>query len=771
MTTTVKLLTGHVLDRLRELPDASVHCCVTSPPYFGLRSYDLPDQVWGGDPICQHEWSDPHLDHKKGTGGSEKQRSNVGANEYASSSSFCVHCNAWQGSLGLEPTPDLFIEHLVQVFREVRRVLRDDGTFWLNIGDSYAGHNPTTGFRPGNETKNQGASNKNGVGRVHGVKPKDLLMVPLLLALALRDDGWYLRSEIIWAKCLSGGAIVYAKTAKGEMPTTVKDMVRLDPKTVQLWDGEKWNQCLEWHSVNGDAERKTKASRLLRARYEGKPTIVEGDIEIELRSGERIGCTREHKWPTDRGLIPASELRIGDIIDSCLIPEPAEPRCPVALDDDMVGWFIGLYIAEGSQSDGTIQIASHRKEILRFDRLRELVAIFDGYMSIQPGSENGCSVNLNSPMLCGLIETYVSCKIAKDKHLSPRCWKRSNRFLRAVMDGYLSGDGGVYKLGRWRLGFCKNDALAADLRCLSARIGGTLRLRRNYSKLNDHTFPGWAGSFYFDPARRHYPDSQIVAIRQSRARRYWDIVLDSDPHLFSLASGILTHNSNPMPESVTDRPTCAHEKIFLFSKSPRYYYDQEAVKEKAVSDHGSGTGFRREHRLTLSTGSDKPWTDVGGKRNMRNVWQLNSEPYKGAHFATFPTEIPRRAILAGTSGKGVCAECGAPWERVVINKDQGSARDASEYAAGLGLESAARTRLRSGFKPATITEQTWQPTCTHQAPIIPATVLDPFGGSGTTANVASENYRSAISVDLNPKYVKMQDKRFKTNLLSDIELE
>jgi DNA modification methylase len=127
------------------MPDESVNCCVTSPPYFGLRDY------------------------------------------------------GHAGQIGLEPTPDAFVAEMVAVFREVRRVLRKDGTLWLNLGDSYSGHN-LPGWRPGNEAKNKGSSNKNGVGYIAGLKPKDLIGIPWRVAFALQADGWYLRQDIIWSK-------------------------------------------------------------------------------------------------------------------------------------------------------------------------------------------------------------------------------------------------------------------------------------------------------------------------------------------------------------------------------------------------------------------------------------------------------------------------------------------------------------------------------------------------------------------------------------------
>lgn len=138
---------GDCRDVLRSLPDASVHCCVTSPPYFGLRDYGNDSQI------------------------------------------------------GLEPTPDAFVAELVSVFREVRRVLRDDGTLWLNLGDSYANDGKWGGARGGKHAS--GLHGESGIGRgkkTTGLKPKDRMMIPARVALALQADGWWLRDEIIWHK-------------------------------------------------------------------------------------------------------------------------------------------------------------------------------------------------------------------------------------------------------------------------------------------------------------------------------------------------------------------------------------------------------------------------------------------------------------------------------------------------------------------------------------------------------------------------------------------
>ena len=139
-----RIICGDAREVLRTLPERSVHCVVTSPPYCGLRDYGLEPVVWGGD--CEHEWGEQRLietgrnDGGRDIGGRGGNYQNDGPHKAgASQGAFCRRCDAWRGSLGLEPTPELYVEHIVEVMREVRRVLRDDGTLWLNMGDGRSG--------------------------------------------------------------------------------------------------------------------------------------------------------------------------------------------------------------------------------------------------------------------------------------------------------------------------------------------------------------------------------------------------------------------------------------------------------------------------------------------------------------------------------------------------------------------------------------------------------------------------------------------------------
>lgn len=205
---------GDCLKVLPTLEAELVQCCVTSPPYWGLRDYGLPSLVWDGDLGCEHEWGDEELPALKPYKNQVPQtigaKAGPATGQNSACGNFCSKCSAWRGSLGLEPTPELYVFHIVQVFREVKRVLKDDGTVWLNLGDSYASgkgtcYNPGGGPSSlGKERKEAGAhpldrGNKSTLD-ASGLKPKDLIGIPWRVAFALQSDGWYLRQDIIWAK-------------------------------------------------------------------------------------------------------------------------------------------------------------------------------------------------------------------------------------------------------------------------------------------------------------------------------------------------------------------------------------------------------------------------------------------------------------------------------------------------------------------------------------------------------------------------------------------
>ena len=219
------LYCGHVLEVLRELPNESVDMVMTSPPYWGLRTYKTEPQIWG-DNHCEHEWVTENFKQHAGRGdcqSSKKYSEQEPIPDMILKRDFCLKCNAWRGELGLEPTIELYISHLLQIFDEVKRILKKTGTCWVNIGDSYAGGKGQSGCGDSEYQANRTDATLNkpyhqmgGHGLTRpadgkiGVLPKSLCGIPERFVLGMQDRGWIRRNSIIWYK-------------KNPMPESVKD--------------------------------------------------------------------------------------------------------------------------------------------------------------------------------------------------------------------------------------------------------------------------------------------------------------------------------------------------------------------------------------------------------------------------------------------------------------------------------------------------------------------------------------------------------------------
>jgi len=278
-----------------------------------------------------------------------------------------------------------------------------------------------------------------------------------------------------------------------------------------------------------------------------------------------------------------------------------------------------------------------------------------------------------------------------------------------------------------------------------------------------------------EPGHTHEDDGRVKTGQENKHRRPdtglkpkdlvgmpWRIAFALQADGWYLRSDIIWSKPNPMPESVTDRPTRAHEYIFLLTKRPRYYCDADAIREEQTGNaHSRGKGLtpksapegsniRAKESWHLSTRD----VEVPRGRNRRTVWEITPQPMPEAHFATFPEALVEPCIKAGTSEIGACSQCGAPQRRSVLSQSTGSGdhRSVPGQDKPFSIPRGEYLRLTTG----------WQPSCTCNASDpVPCVVLDPFGGSGTVAKVARDLGRSSILIELNSKYVGIAKKRLR----------
>lgn len=558
MKTTHRIIVGDVLDGLRSMEAGSCRCCVTSPPYWGLRDYGTASWV-GGDAACDHKERNARNDGNRqgvdGFGGNANKdgHADMGAKQYRI---VCGKCGARRvdQQIGLESTPDEYVARIVAVFREVRRVLADDGTCWINLAGSYA----SGGMQPSQSPLLQSVRSCGTDGTEQQGSPET--------GFGCCDQCGGHRASLL---SRNSDSILRRGTSAADLSTAT---------------------CSD-------------------AQQDLRPTPLVASLPAGRRSTKR---------QSSRQLPDASGLE-----------------------------------AMASACQQERQTSS-------------------------PGA--------------GPSAHTTACTCGTSRMSQPLVVRTEGK------ESFFSACGRSDCNGIGRCGLCWCSLAIPSL---------------NIKQKDEVNI------------------AHLVAM-----------ALQADGWV--LRQTIVWHKPGPMPESVTDRCTKAHEYVFLLSKSPRYYCDMEAIAEAASNDSGfakqrmSGVDTWKYGRAAGGTGVDNH-NGIGGTsgngttRNARSVWTIGTQPFPEAHFATFPEELPRRCIKAGSSEKGKCPACGKPWVRV----DDGNA-----WAAAVGQ-----------------TKWTWKPTCECGGDPVPDVVLDPFVGSGTTLAVARSLGRNGIGCELNPDYAAMAEDR------------
>ena len=522
----VTVLCGDALTTLRGLPDESVQCCVTSPPYWGLRDYGTAE--WeGGDPECDHKPPYGSGSSKLGGGKATQESAKIYRDR-------CHKCGATRtdSQLGLEATPEAYVAKMVEVFREVRRVLRADGTLWLNLGDSYAA---ARSYQVP-DGKHCDVGNGMAASVPAGLKPKDLVGIPWRVAFALQQP-------------------YYTGRIKDE---------RMRYWLAGLVDGEGCMTVLRTTSPHGSGE--------------SYPPV----LQVRMCDDGPI-----HRCAEITGLGTAS------------------PR----QDPPSQGGQRGSYQWRLSARNAA-DVAGEIYPYLLVKRKQALLVWNQQLVRESYQTKRGVTIPTDA--------------LEKQKEI--------RRLIRAL-----------------------NASEPVDL-------------------------PSWLK----EPPPQYEPG-------------------------WYLRSDCIWAKPNPMPESVTDRPTKAHEYLFLLSKSERYYYDADAIAEPSVGTWNSAkstlaaNGIKNVHlyetgqRRTAGADTFHRDEDRTG-RNRRTVWTITTKPYPDAHFATFPPELPRLCIKAGSKKGG--------------------------------------------------------------------TVMDPFAGAGTTVWQAKELNRKGIAIELNPEYCGLIAQRCSQGVLA-----
>lgn len=702
----INIRNGNVIDELKKIPDESVDCVVSSPPYYGLRDYSavatysassvdevietanidlqshrgrvlehqkyryyLTDplfddkkkrwyvslkydvsEIWGGNPECIHEWSEYSKKLHNGRGDAQSSALYSEQNDVPDaeiSHNLCRNCGAWRGQLGLEPTYQMYGEHLMLVMKELKRVLKKTGTLFWNMGDSYAssgGSSRHFGYSDPKWAKARNGSFEEPTAFDQGIEPKSLMMIPERFAMALIDDGWILRNKIVWYK-------------RNAMPSSTSD--RLSNKWEYVFF---FTKSKRYHFDLDSIRKPLEESSIERISQENVPNQFKEGKSADFAETEPVNN------------IPKIMNNMHQKYDY------TEPR-----EDDSK-----YPKEEHGQKSGV----GH-------------------YLSIQKRRN----------------QSYIDAKI-----LYPDDPQKQKEYIKAVHDNlnkYGVNPGDVITPEKKPYAVADRDEEYVEYRNLPP-------LQELSDFLNKHR------------KNLGYTIDQIESKMGSQSPHHW-FNAESYPNVddWKKIKGILE-----LPDTYDKAMT----EVFL----------KPSEKQNNIIGANPGDVDVDESAYDIFTDPDMQdafieFLERERPELLRSVFlDIPTMSHSFAHFAVFPERLVRPFIEAGCPSE-VCIKCGRP--KLQFFTYTGKFYD---HATGEYVESHDRKKKRkimdatgasdlSVFNTEVIKEKVskWLPSCKCNAGFGPGTVLDPFAGSGTVGVVAKEQGKNAILIEVSPEYLEI----------------
>ena len=637
--------------------------------------------------------------------------------------------------IGLEPTLGEWVENIVTVGREIHRVLRDDGSFWLNLGDSYSSSN---GQGRGTQSVEGGVMYKVQRPAMADLPAKNLMGQPSRAAFALQDAGWILRSAIVWKKTNPMPEPVT------DRPTSAYEMVFLLTKQRRyFYDATAVREPV----TGGTHARRKDGSHALRHGHDSndnratwkdsyQPTSTNArnvwTIPTQGRPDAHFACVdAETECLTAQGWKRHRDISDGDLaaqfdmetqtlswgeVESVARYSVTNQEMVVCARRDLDMWLTPNHRCVIQNPRVRRRHPQTRKNlnpvIVRADELKPSHSIPTAanwlYQGVEPMSSDWAEL-LGRYIAEGYESKHsIAVKIYQSPSANPEKTKRIEELLQRVEAEYTSATG----TRKWRGG---------DGSCTTFRVLGYAAVR----------------------LRELSPKKAIPS----------DVLLWSDHLIEAILKGLIEGAGREWPDG---------RRVFVQKNEQTANMVQAMVLRLGMSATCSirADGIRqvyitKHHTRSFRTSGGEYQTSREGytgivwcPKTPNGTWVARRNGRAFITGNTYPDELPRRCILAGTSERGVCAGCGAPWARVV-EKDLVSIASQDDRGSAMA---------RTGFLPEGrnhIETLGWQPTCGCKAEVVPATVLDPFVGSGTTLAVAQALGRRSVGLDLNPEYLEI----------------